>query len=97
MMPEPVVERYRLGEQTIAQEHQDVTVLFADILGVDEISSGLSGNELVKIVDELVRQFDSAAEHLGVERIRTLHNGYLAGCGVTTPRLDNIPEPSTSP
>ncbi|CKR26475.1 adenylate/guanylate cyclase domain-containing protein [Mycobacterium tuberculosis] len=91
MMPEPVVERYRLGEQTIAQEHQDVTVLFADILGVDEISSGLSGNELVKIVDELVRQFDSAAEHLGVERIRTLHNGYLAGCGVTTPRLDNIP------
>ena len=58
--------------------------------GLDEISSDLSGNELVGIVDELVRQFDSAAESLGVERIRTLHNGYLASCGVTTPRLDNI-------
>ncbi|MCV7121811.1 adenylate/guanylate cyclase domain-containing protein [Mycobacterium lacus] len=90
MMPEPVVQRYRDGEQTIAQEHQDVTVLFADILGLDEISSDLSGNELVGIVDELVRQFDSAAESLGVERIRTLHNGYLASCGITTPRLDNI-------
>ncbi|ORB71365.1 adenylate/guanylate cyclase domain-containing protein [Mycobacterium shinjukuense] len=90
MMPEPVVQRYRDGEKTIAQEHQDVTVLFADILGLDEISSDLSGNELVGIVDELVRQFDSAAESLGVERIRTLHNGYLASCGITTPRLDNV-------
>ncbi|MCV7077779.1 cyclase [Mycobacterium szulgai] len=91
MMPEPVVQRYRDGEKAIAQEHQDVAVLFADIGGLDEVSSSLSGNELVGIVDELVRQFDSAAEHLGVERVRTLHNGYLASCGVTTPRLDNIP------
>lgn len=90
MMPEPVVARYREGEQTIAQEHQDVTVIFADILGLDEISKDLSGNELVGIVDDLFRQFDSAAESHGVERIRTLHNGYLASCGVTTPRLDNV-------
>ncbi|VAZ84835.1 Adenylate cyclase [Mycobacterium persicum] len=90
MMPEPVVQRYREGEKTIAQEHQDVTVIFADILGLDDISRDLSGNELVGIVDDLFRQFDSAAESLGVERIRTLHNGYLASCGVTTPRLDNV-------
>ena len=90
LMPEAVVQRYREGEQTIAQEHHDVTVLFADIVGLDEISDDVSGDELVRIVNELVRQFDSAAESLGVERIRTFHNGYLASCGVTTPRLDNI-------
>jgi class 3 adenylate cyclase len=90
LMPEPVVQRYREGEQTIAQEHQDVSVIFADIAGFDEISRDLSGDELVGIIDELMRQFDSAAEDLGVERIRTLHNGYLASCGVTTPRLDNV-------
>jgi class 3 adenylate cyclase len=44
----------------------------------------------VGIVDGLFRQFDSAAENLGVERIRTFHNGYLASCGVITPRLDSI-------
>ena len=31
LMPETVVQRYRDGEQTIAQEHHDVTVIFADI------------------------------------------------------------------
>jgi class 3 adenylate cyclase len=91
LMPEPVVRRYREGEQTIAQEHQDVTVIFADIVGLDEISSELSGDELVGIVDELVRELDSAAETLGVEPVRTVHNGYLASCGLNVPRLDSVP------
>ncbi|BBZ51849.1 adenylate/guanylate cyclase domain-containing protein [Mycobacterium heidelbergense] len=90
LMPEPIVRRYREGEATIAQKHQDVTIIFADIVGLDEISNDLPGDELVGIVDELFRQFDSAAETLGVERIRTFHNGYLASCGVITPRLDSI-------
>ncbi|WP_414688918.1 adenylate/guanylate cyclase domain-containing protein [Mycobacterium sp.] len=91
LMPEPVAQRYRDGEQTIAQEHQDVAVIFADIVGLDEMSSGLSGDEMVGIVDELVRELDSAAETLGVEPIRTVHNGYLASCGLNVPRLDSVP------
>jgi class 3 adenylate cyclase len=91
LMPEPVVRRYREGEQTIAQEHQDVTVIFADIIGLDEISNELSGDELVGIVDELIRELDSAAETLGVEPVRTVHNGYLASCGLNVPRLDSVP------
>ena len=91
LMPESVVRRYREGEQTIAQEHQDVAVIFADIAGLDEISSELSGNELVGMVDELIRELDSAAETLGVEPVRTVHNGYLASCGLNAPRLDSVP------
>lgn len=89
LMPEPVAQRYREGEQ-IAQEHQDVTVIFADIVGLDEMSNRLAGHELVGIVDELIQELDSAAEALGVEPIRTLHNGYLASCGLNVPRLDSI-------
>jgi class 3 adenylate cyclase len=91
LMPEPVARRYREGEQTIAQEHHDVAVIFADVVGLDEISNELSGNELVAIVDELVREVDSAAETLGVEPIRTVHNGFLASCGLNVPRLDSVP------
>jgi class 3 adenylate cyclase len=90
LMPESIVQRYREGEATIAQKHQDVAIVYADIVGLDELSNDLTGDELVGIVDELFRQFDSAAETLGVERIRTFHNGYLASCGVITPRLDSI-------
>lgn len=90
LMPASMVQRYREGQQTIAQQHQDVTIIFADIVGLDEMSNTMSGDELVGIVDDLFRQFDAAAEARGVERIRTFHNGYLASCGVVTPRLDSI-------
>ena len=89
LMPESVVQRYREGEENIAQKHQDVAIIYADIVGLDEMSNDLPEDQLVGIVDELFRQFDSAAESLGVERIRTFHNGYLASCGVVTPRLDS--------
>jgi class 3 adenylate cyclase len=90
LMPEPVVQRYREGEENIAQDHDDVSVIFADIVGLDTLSSELSSDESLAIVNKLVRQFDAAAEDLGIEQVRTLHNGYLASCGLTVPRIDNV-------
>ena len=90
LMPEPVVQRFRDGEETIAQDHQDVTVIFADIVGLDELTSELSSDRALSIVNKLIRQFDAAADNLGVEQVRTLHDGYLASCGLTVPRLDNV-------
>jgi class 3 adenylate cyclase len=90
LMPERVVERYRQGEEIIAQDHQDVTVIFADIVGLDRLQAELSSQESLAIINELARQIDSAAEDLGVEPVRTVHNGYLASCGLNVPRLDNV-------
>jgi class 3 adenylate cyclase len=90
LMPEPVVQRYREGEETIAQDHQNVTVIFADTVGLNELSAELSSDELLAIVNKLTRQFDAAAQNLGVEQVRILHNGYLASCGLSVPRLDNV-------
>ena len=89
LMPESVVQRYREGEENIALDHPDVSVIFADIVGLDELSARLTPEESLKVVNTLVRQFDAAAESLGVEQVRTMHNGYLASCGLNQPRLDN--------
>lgn len=90
LMPESVVERYRGGEEDIAEEHQDVTVIYADLIGFDAISADLAADESLAIINKLVSQFDAAADSLGIERVRNTHNGYLASCGLTVPRLDNI-------
>ncbi|WP_396902257.1 adenylate/guanylate cyclase domain-containing protein [Mycolicibacterium sp.] len=90
LMPESVVQRYRDGEETIAQDHHNVTVLFADTVGLDELTSGMPSEEALAIVNRLVHQFDSAADDLGVERVRTLRNGYWASSGLSVPRLDNV-------
>ncbi|MDR3664844.1 MAG: adenylate/guanylate cyclase domain-containing protein, partial [Mycobacterium sp.] len=90
LMPESVAERYRRGEETISQDHQNVAVIFADIDGLDTLSEELPSDEFLTIVNELVRQFDDAAERNGVEAVRILRNGYTASCGLNVPRLDNV-------
>lgn len=49
-----------------------MTVIFADIVGLDELSADLTSEKSLAIVNKLVRQFDAAAESLGIERVRTL-------------------------
>lgn len=90
LMPETVVERFRQGEETIATEHHNVTVIFADLLGIDRLQAEMSPAEYLALGNELLRQIEAAAADLGVESVHTVRNGYLASCGLTVPRLDNV-------
>ncbi|SHW83211.1 family 3 adenylate cyclase [Mycobacteroides abscessus subsp. abscessus] len=89
LMPEPVVERYQQGEEIIPEEHQNVTVIFTEVIGLDRLQAQLTSQGLA-VVTELERQFDAAADDLGIERVRAIRNGYLGSCGLNTPRLDNV-------
>jgi class 3 adenylate cyclase len=89
MMPAGIAERYRGGEATIAHEKQDVSVIFADLVGVDLMAQGRSSAEMLTLTNSLARAFDQAAEKLGIERVRSIRTGYLASCGAVVPRLDN--------
>ncbi|WP_285031588.1 adenylate/guanylate cyclase domain-containing protein [Mycolicibacterium sp. lyk4-40-TYG-92] len=89
LMPEPVVERYQQGEEIVPEEHQNVTVIFTEVIGLDRLQAQLTSQGLA-VVTELERQFDAAADNLGIERVRAIRNGYLGSCGLNTPRLDNV-------
>ena len=90
VMPVPIAEKVGQGEEITAREHANVTVVYADIAGLDRIQAELEAGESLSIVNEIVRQFDAAANEFDVERIRPVRNGFLGSCGLTTPRLDNI-------
>ncbi|AXA97209.1 MULTISPECIES: adenylate/guanylate cyclase domain-containing protein [Microbacterium] len=89
LMPDSLAARYREGEQTIAEQHEDVAVVYAELLGFDDFSRALDGQQETLALNELMRGFDEAAERAGVESVRTLRGGYLASCGLTVPRVDN--------
>jgi len=89
LMPEPLVKKYKEGAQTIVLDHQEVSVLFADIVGFEAFSRGMPSEEALEKLNEIIRAFDDAADKYGVERVRTTRSGYLASCGLTIPRVDN--------
>jgi class 3 adenylate cyclase len=89
LMPENLAKQYRAGVRTIALDHQEVTVMFADIVGFEQFSRGMRSDEALGRLNEILTSFDEAADRLGIERVRTTRAGYLASCGLTIPRVDN--------
>ena len=89
LMPASVAERYRTGETNIAEEHTDVSVLYATIDNLDELGRGEDAGAGVGLLNELVASFDRAAEQTGVEKVRVLRSGYIASCGLVVPRVDH--------
>ncbi len=90
LMPAPIAEKFHQGEEITARAHQNVTVVYADIGGLDRARARLDSDESLSVANELLRQFDAAAEEFGIERVRAVPNGYLGSCGLTVPRLDNV-------
>lgn len=90
LMPESLAERYKAGEQAIAEQHDNVSVVYAELVGFDDYSRGLAGGEEVTQLNLLMRGFDEAAQKVGIEKVRTLRGGYLASSGLVVPRIDNV-------
>ena len=89
ILPEPVAQRVKNGEETIGDSFSNVTVLFAEIGGFIELSESLPASETVALLDNLVRAFDEATEKHGVEKHKTIGSVYMAVCGLSVPRLDH--------
>ena len=89
ILPAAIVARLGRGEHTIADRIDAVTVLFADIVGFTRIAARLSPVRLVADLDRLVSAFDALAVELGVEKIKTVGDAYLAVAGVPEPRSDH--------
>ena len=89
ILPEPVANRLKDGEEGIADSFPNVTVLFADLTGFTELCNDLSADDTVALLNDLIVAFDEAAEHYGVEKVKTIGSGYMAVSGLSVPRIDH--------
>jgi class 3 adenylate cyclase len=82
VLPETIIDRLNAGEGTIADRHEDVAVVFSDFVGFTEISSQLPAATVVTALNSLFSTFDAACDSLGVEKIKTIGDAYLAAAGL---------------
>ena len=87
ILPTSIAERMKglAGEKTIADSFQNVTVLFSDIVGFTKTTSNESAENIVSSLNSLITLFDKRAARMGVEKIKTIGDAYMAACGVPTP------------
>ncbi len=82
VLPPSIASRLRSGEEHIADRYAEVTVLFADIVGFTELASSMPAHVLVDLLNDLFSRFDLTAQELGIEKIKTIGDAYMAVCGL---------------
>jgi class 3 adenylate cyclase len=89
ILPRPIADRLKRGEKNISGSYPDVTILFSDLVGFTKMSSKTTATELVKLLNDLFTRFDIRAEALGLEKIKTIGDAYMAVGGLPIPRPDH--------
>jgi len=82
VLPAPIVARLDAGESHIADGHEHVAVLMADLVGFTGTASRLSPAELVDDLNAVFTRFDEACVTRGVEKIKTIGDAYMAVAGL---------------
>jgi len=85
ILPQPIGERLKQGEHTIAEYFANATVLFADIVGFTQLASRLSPIELVDLLNQIFSEFDRLTERYGLEKIKTIGDAYMVVGGLPVP------------
>lgn len=89
ILPASAVAQRQGGDPKANQQFADVTVLFAEIVGMEELSAKVGEVRALSILGDLVAAFDDAAEKSGVEKVKTIGASYLAACGLSVTRPDH--------
>jgi class 3 adenylate cyclase len=89
VLPEPIAVRLKRGEEPIADHHDDITVLFADLAGFTVRSAHETPAETVAVLNEVFSVFDGLVRRYGLEKIRTIGDSYMVAAGVPVARPDH--------
>jgi class 3 adenylate cyclase len=89
ILPRQVIGRLNAGETVIADRYGEATVLFADLVGFTELSARTTPTAVVEFLRQLFAEFDDIARELGVEKIKTIGDAYLAVAGLPEQRSDH--------
>lgn len=89
ILPLPIAERLKNGENPLVDTTQEATVLFADLVGFTRLFETLCDAEIISLLDGAFSLFDRLAKELGVEKIKTIGDAYMAVGGLPEPLPDH--------
>jgi class 3 adenylate cyclase len=93
-LPRAVVDRLKDQNEApqashVADGFAEVTVLFADLVGFTQHAETIAPQPLVVILDDLFSRFDALADRVGMEKIKTVGDAYMAVAGAPEPRHEH--------
>ena len=84
ILPQSIASRLKAGDDSISDSYQNATILFSDLVGFTKMSSSKTAEELVFLLNDLFKRFDTRATSLGLEKIKTIGDAYMVAGGLPT-------------
>ena len=85
ILPKAIADRLKQFHGVIADSFESVTVLFADLVSFTRMSSELSPQDLVDLLNLIFSTFDTLCETYGLEKIKTIGDAYMVAGGIPIP------------
>jgi class 3 adenylate cyclase len=89
ILPRTIVDRINAGETMIADHAEEVSILFADIVGFTQMAGRQKPGDLVRFLNSVFTAFDELSARFGAEKIKTIGDAYMAAFGLPDPRADH--------
>lgn len=89
ILPESIANRLKAENLSIADSHDSVSIMFADLVNFTHISAGMPPSELVNLLNQVFSRFDQLADKYGLEKIKTIGDAYMVVGGVPNAREDH--------
>jgi class 3 adenylate cyclase len=89
ILPKSIADKLKEKEQVIAASYANTTILFSDLVNFSVMSAKMSAEDLVVLLNDLFTRFDIRSESLGVEKIKTIGDAYMAVAGAPIEREDH--------
>jgi guanylate cyclase len=89
VLPAEIAQRLQSDPYSIADQFDDASILFADVVDFTPLSSQLDAREVVGLLDRRFTSFDELVDRYEVEKIKTIGDCYMVAAGVPTRRPDH--------
>lgn len=84
LLPKRIAERLKLSpDGRIADRAENCSVLFLDLVGFTQATRALEPDHVVAYLDTIFSRLDAACERLGVDKIKTIGDSYMAVGGLS--------------
>jgi adenylate cyclase len=90
ILPKQIVQRLKEVHNSVAQQFESATILFADIVGFTSLSVELRPLELISLLNEIFSAFDRLVDKHEVEKIKTIGDAYMVAGGIPLPQENHI-------
>ncbi len=81
ILPREISETLKAGPRTIAEQFDEASILFADVVDFTPMAAGMTPLGLVELLNEVFQCFDALVEQYDLEKIKTIGDCYMVAAG----------------